>query len=289
MQYVRSGDTVTFTIQVTNTGDVALTGVAVSDPLAPACGRTIGSLAVGATSDYACARNGVTLDFTNVATVTGQPPVGPAVTSADSAAVDVVAPAVVIAKTPDLQQVGASTLVTFTIRVTNTGDARLNNVTVGDTIAANCARSLGFLIPGATVSYTCNMMPTTTVTNIAAATGIPADTSGIPMPGVPAPTAQDDAVVQVLTAGVDLVKTAGSAADGQTLTLTQAAPVSVTYTYRITLPPEIIAAELAGTAQGTTYRYADRGLPAGTYTYTLEVIRLTGRVERQSAGQLKLP
>ena len=105
-------------------------------------------------------------------------------------------------------------MVTFTIQVTNTGDVRLNNVSVGDVVAPNCVRAnLGFLIPGATVSYTCNMTPTTTVTNIATTTGIPADTSGIPMPGVPAPTAQDNAVVQVLTTGIDLVKTAGSALD----------------------------------------------------------------------------
>jgi uncharacterized repeat protein (TIGR01451 family) len=183
------------------------------------------------------------VDTTNTATTIGTPstaagvalPGVPDVNDTDQAIVDIVNPRIAIAKTPDLQQVGTGTMVTFTIRVTNTGDVRLNNVSVGDVVAPNCVRAnLGFLIPNATVSYTCNMTPTVTVTNVATTTGTPADTSGVPMPGVPAPTAQDDAVVQVLTAGIDLVKTAGTAPDGQTLVLTQPAPVNVTYSFRIT-------------------------------------------------------
>jgi uncharacterized repeat protein (TIGR01451 family) len=183
------------------------------------------------------------VDTTNTATAIGTPSTagGTAlpgiadVSDTDQAIVDIVAPAIAIAKIPDLQQVGANTMVTFTIAVTNTGDTRLNNVSVGDALAPNCVKAnLGFLLPGGSINYTCNMTPTVTITNVAATTGIPADASGIPMPGVPPPTAQDNAVVQVLTTGIDLVKTAGSALDGQTLTITQTAPVSVTYTYRIT-------------------------------------------------------
>ena len=45
-QQARSGDTVTFTIVVTNTGDVDLTDVEVTDAVAPACDNVIGCLAV---------------------------------------------------------------------------------------------------------------------------------------------------------------------------------------------------------------------------------------------------
>lgn len=48
------GSTVTFEIAVTNTGNLDLTNVQVSDPTLPACDRTIGALAAGATVTYNC-------------------------------------------------------------------------------------------------------------------------------------------------------------------------------------------------------------------------------------------
>ncbi len=50
----KPGSTVWFQIQVTNNGQAPLTGVAVTDPLLPACNRTFGSLAVGASRLYSC-------------------------------------------------------------------------------------------------------------------------------------------------------------------------------------------------------------------------------------------
>jgi hypothetical protein len=50
----KSGSTVWFQIQVTNNGQVPLTGVAVTDPLLSACDRTFGNLAVGASRSYSC-------------------------------------------------------------------------------------------------------------------------------------------------------------------------------------------------------------------------------------------
>src|SRR5439155_1379489 len=47
-QTVTVGHTATFKITVTNTGDVALTSVTVTDALSPNCNRTIGTLAPGA-------------------------------------------------------------------------------------------------------------------------------------------------------------------------------------------------------------------------------------------------
>ncbi|MCB1877244.1 MAG: RICIN domain-containing protein, partial [Chromatiales bacterium] len=49
-----AGSDVPFQIVVTNTGDVALSNVQVSDPLAPQCDATIGSLAIGASQSYSC-------------------------------------------------------------------------------------------------------------------------------------------------------------------------------------------------------------------------------------------
>src|SRR4029077_15193619 len=57
-QTVASGGTATWTIVVTNTGDVALTSVNVTDPLAADCVKTFsGSLAPGASeAAYTCTK-----------------------------------------------------------------------------------------------------------------------------------------------------------------------------------------------------------------------------------------
>jgi uncharacterized repeat protein (TIGR01451 family) len=70
-QTVTSGGTATFTITVTNTGDVALTNVTVSDALSPNCNRTIGTLNPGQAVSYTCTRANVTASFNNVAVATG--------------------------------------------------------------------------------------------------------------------------------------------------------------------------------------------------------------------------
>jgi uncharacterized repeat protein (TIGR01451 family) len=73
---VVSGDTATFTIKVTNTGDVDLSGVAVTDPLSPDCNHTIGFLAAGSSTTYQCTTPALTAPLDNVATACGTPPVG---------------------------------------------------------------------------------------------------------------------------------------------------------------------------------------------------------------------
>ncbi len=71
-QTITRGGTATFTITVTNTGDVALTDVKVTDALSPNCNRTIGTIAPGASVTYTCTRPNVTASFNNVAVVTGK-------------------------------------------------------------------------------------------------------------------------------------------------------------------------------------------------------------------------
>jgi uncharacterized repeat protein (TIGR01451 family) len=92
-QTVTSGGNATFSITVTNTGDVDLDNVNVSDALVPACDNAIGMLAVSATVSYGCQDVGVTASYTNVATVTSQLVTGaPGPTATASAQVNVVAP-----------------------------------------------------------------------------------------------------------------------------------------------------------------------------------------------------
>jgi uncharacterized repeat protein (TIGR01451 family) len=70
-QTVTVGNKATFKITVTNTGDVALTNVTVSDPLSPNCDRTIGTLAPGASTSYTCTKANVRSSFNNVAVASG--------------------------------------------------------------------------------------------------------------------------------------------------------------------------------------------------------------------------
>jgi uncharacterized repeat protein (TIGR01451 family) len=85
-QTVTNGGTATFTITVTNIGDVALSNVTVSDPRSPNCNRTIGTLAPGASTSYTCTRSNVTASFNNVAVASGTAG-GTTVTAQDTAPV----------------------------------------------------------------------------------------------------------------------------------------------------------------------------------------------------------
>ena len=88
---------------------------------------------------------------------------------------------------------------TFTIRVTNTGQTALSNVTVTDALAPNCNRAAGSiptLQPGTGTNsyfeYTCTLTVSVDAdfTNVAVTTGQPSRTNGTPLPN--APTVTDD-------------------------------------------------------------------------------------------------
>jgi uncharacterized repeat protein (TIGR01451 family) len=68
-----------FTITVTNTGDVTLHGVQVTDPLSPSCNKSPGRLAPPQSKTYRCTKT-VTSNFTKVATATDISPKGVHVT-----------------------------------------------------------------------------------------------------------------------------------------------------------------------------------------------------------------
>jgi len=132
------GQVVTYTYQITNTGDITLTNVIlVDDKGTPGDSNdditvcTNITLTAGATTS--CSRS-TTLnqDTTNTATVSGQDPLGNDVTDSDSAAVNIISPAIEVTVTSNQTIIYSGQAVTYTYQITNTGDVTLTNVTLVD-------------------------------------------------------------------------------------------------------------------------------------------------------------
>ncbi|MEF8733040.1 MAG: SdrD B-like domain-containing protein [Candidatus Accumulibacter meliphilus] len=232
-----AGD-VLYTYVVSNTGDADLSDVSVVDDNGtagvPGDDVTIGtipSLAAGASVTLTSTFS-VTGDRTNIATATGDTPDGGTVSDDDDAVVDVIAPAIQIVKTAGSAADGAVLTTTagdvlYTYVVSNTGDADLSDVSVvddngtagvpGDDVTIGTIPSLA---AGASVTLTSTFSVTGDRTNIATATGDTPDGGTV--------SDDDDAVVDVIAPAIQIVKTAGSAADGAVLTTTAG---DVLYTY----------------------------------------------------------
>ena len=168
---VLAGTEVTWTVNLKNTGDVALANVTVDDAVAPGCNKVIPVLAVNESATITCTST-VAQDTTNTAVVTAldplERPVGPV---SATASVDVIAPAIGVTKAVDRSTVEKGSTVTYTITVTNTGDAALSNVSVSDPSTPACDHVIGQLAAGASTSYTCTATINADTTNVAIASG----------------------------------------------------------------------------------------------------------------------
>lgn len=140
-----AGEQIEYSIIVTNTGNVTLTDVAVDDPKAGALTpATVASLAPRSSATFVSQPYTVTDadvasgSVDNTATATGTPPSGPPVTSTGSTSTETVAPGLEVVKTAELDDVNgndvadAGEVITYTFVVTNTGNTRLEDVTIDD-------------------------------------------------------------------------------------------------------------------------------------------------------------
>jgi uncharacterized repeat protein (TIGR01451 family) len=207
-ELVHRGDTITYQFEVTNTGDVELFDVDLTDARCDA--GTIdpgvdvdGSLGVDEVWHFTCTHL-VTQDdpdpILNTATVRGDTVEGEGgveVTDQDTFEVDIIHPGISIVKTVSDDTVPEGTVVTYTYVVTNTGDTTLFNISVNDDVIGPIG-TITSLAAGAsatrTGTFTVGDSPTT---NIGTASG--ADILGRTV------TAEDDAVVTPI---------AGSGGDG---------------------------------------------------------------------------
>lgn len=178
---------VTYTFAVSNPGTAPLIAIRIDDPLCAATpllteGANIGDTDRDGQLDgeeiwrFACT---VTLaaDTTNTATAWGNAPWGEAVWDQASATVDVIAPALMMEKRADRDQVAAGEMVNFLVTVQNTGDEPLRNVTVVDD-QPGCGLTgpagddgNGMLDPAERWAYTCTMSITADTVNTATAIG----------------------------------------------------------------------------------------------------------------------
>ena len=170
------GDPLTYTVVITNTGQVPLTITTLSDSLyagfAASCSQGVGSvLAAGAsfTCTYRMAADG---DAHNVAAVDAVDRLNRPVTDSDDTFVDVIHPAISIVKTANPESVSGSGPVTYTYVVTNTGDTNLFEVAVTDDIIGLIG-TVGSLAIGesVTMTKTVTVDVSTPPTNIGTATG----------------------------------------------------------------------------------------------------------------------
>ena len=217
-QIVAAGGDVTFTIVVSNTGNVTLdpVSVSVSDVLAPDCDTSdLGSLAPGASAaPYTCVVVNVTVGFTNVAEATGTPGVGGDVTDNDDAVVAVAE--IQIVKSAVTPVVESGDTATFAITVTNVGEVNLLNTAIADGLVADCVRSIeevrllsngktavGHLLKvGESFSYECTEASVTAgFTNSATATAVDS-ASAVPV--------EDTDTAPVAVAQITITKTVTS-------------------------------------------------------------------------------
>jgi len=142
------GDTITYTLAVSlAAGSATLTNITLVDPICIATPTLVSktggdqdtALETGETWNYSCKHVVTATDpdpLPNTVTVTGTGPNGQ-VSDTDTHSVDIIHPAIRIVKTAKPGSIGPGETVTYTYKVTNTGDVTLFDVKVTDNKLGN--------------------------------------------------------------------------------------------------------------------------------------------------------
>jgi len=177
--YAHEGDTIDYTYEVSNTGDVPLSGVAVTDTLGITVTYVSGDTNLDTMLDTNetwtfTASYEVPVDTTgpveNTAEASGTSPHGTIVTAQDNWSVVILHPDISVTKVADTIQYYIDGSVTYTIVVTNTGDCTLYDISVVDDVLGTLDTGLT-LDPGEFATYNPVYYPVENVTNIVTATG----------------------------------------------------------------------------------------------------------------------
>ncbi|MFC3416723.1 DUF7507 domain-containing protein [Algoriphagus hitonicola] len=158
-EVTEAGEVITYTLTVTNDGNVTLNNVTVEDPLT-GLDITIGTLIPNESevlaTDYEVTQEDVDAGFVlNTVFATGDSPTDETPTDEDEVETPITPnPSILITKDADKESVSeAGEIVTYTLTVTNSGNVTLTNVTVMDPLT-ELEEVIGTLSPGETVELT---------------------------------------------------------------------------------------------------------------------------------------
>ncbi len=271
-----AGSTVLYTFVVTNTGNLPLTSVGVSDPKVGPVTCPVTTLAPGTsttcTKSYALTQADVDAGtVVNTASATGTPPTGAAVTTTSTATVTIPRTATITltktAGTPSGTAAGST--LAYSFLVTNTGNVTLTGITIVDAKVPSYTCPVTTLAPGA--STTCTATHTITQAEIDAGVVTNfATVSGTPPSGMTAPTANG-------TTSTTLTRTPALALDKQYSGMTgQTAGSTVSYSFVVNNTGNVtltglwlLDAKITSTSCPTTTLAVGASVTCtGTYTLT---------------------
>ncbi len=258
------GDAISYCFTVANTGTTHLANVVIADADIPSFNPASlvpvsGSLSLIAPGASATVRYDTTATVDvqpNTASATGDPSDASGsslnlgtVTDADTASVDVVAPAIELVKTvvPEgascsgvdgsTLQVADGTNVVYCFTVSNTGDTDLTSLTIEDPSLGISGLAVTDLASGTSTTVATAPVAATDLTNVATAAGTPS-VGATPIAGLAPISDNDDAIVDVLTPGVSLSKTVVGGTDASLCpgveSIDAGSGVGITYCFEVT-------------------------------------------------------
>ncbi|MEB2780293.1 gliding motility-associated C-terminal domain-containing protein, partial [Algoriphagus sp. C2-6-M1] len=244
-----AGDVITYTLTVTNTGNVTLTDVMVTDPMT-GLAQNVGTLTPGAftavNTEYVVTQADMDSgSILNTALTTGDAPGDNDPSDEDDVVTPAIqTPAIQIVKTDNGAEVDAAgDVITYTLTVTNTGNVTLTDVMVTDPLTG-LDQNVGTLVPGASTAVDTDYVVTQgdmdagSILNTALTTG--------DAPGDEDPSDDDQVETPVIVAqAIQLVKTADQTEVkeiGQVITYT----LTVTNTGNVTLTDVTITDPMTG-------------------------------------------
>ncbi|CAO1654070.1 DUF11 domain-containing protein [Salinibacterium sp. NYA9b] len=298
-----AGEVVTYSFVIRNTGNVTITGAAVSDPLSGLSSITYGTWPSGttgtlapntqvtATATYTVKQTDVDAgSIANTATATGTGVIGGAAApKTSSATVPLASTAKLTVSKTGAVAAGANKLgdtVTFSFVVKNTGNVTLSSVGITDTLADLSAVTFGTWPGGTTGVLAPNAQVTATATYTIKQSDVNAGSvkntataSGTPPSGPVATASSTQAVVPTVAASPALVTTKSAVVGG---TGTGAIGDTVTYTFtarnsgNVTLTGVTLTDPLSGLSTptyawsgGVSGQLNPNGTVTGTATYTI--------------------
>ena len=292
------GQTVPFTFTVTNTGNVTMTAVSVSDPQAVpvTCAATTLAPSASTTCTGSHRVTQAELDageVVNTASVVGSPPSGPPTAPVSSNTVRIPAtplPSLSVAKSTGAGNYNAvGQAIDYSFLITNTGNVTMSNPSVTDAVTGPVTCPAGALAPGSTATCTASRIVTQddldagAIVNVATATATPV--RGLLTPAmsntVTVPAAQGAAITITKASATSSVRNVGDTVE---YTFTVRNTGNVTVNSIVVNDPQVSGV----TCPGSSLRPGQQFVCLGQHATTQDEIN-SGRVRNVALVTAKSP